>query len=158
MSLPYYNFTVPESTGVVAAITPDSSSLLGLISIVAPVIAGGNTIVTLASESLPLCSITFAEVIHTSYVPRGVINILTGYRSELIEHFSSHMDVNAIIYCGDDMNHKKLIETNAALNVKRVIQFTTQYWSKDHHQSQYHILKCQDKNNMASNWCLKDGR
>ena len=144
VSLPYYNFTVPESTGVVAAITPDSSSLLGLISIVAPVIAGGNTIVTLASESLPLCSITFAEVIHTSDVPRGVINILTGYRSELIEHFSSHMDVNAIIYCGDDMNHKKLIETNAALNVKRVIQFTTQDWSKDHHQSPYHILKCQE--------------
>ena len=62
----------------------------------------------------------------------------------LIEHFSSHMDVNAIIYCGDDMDHKKLIETNASLNVKRVIQFTTQDWSKDHHQSPYHILKCQE--------------
>lgn len=144
VSLPYFNFTVPEATGVVAAIAPDDSSLLGLVSIIAPVIAGGNTIVILASESFPLCSITFAEVLHSSDVPDGVVNILTGYRNELIEHFSSHMDVNAIIYCGDNSDDKKLVETNGALNVKHVIHFPNQDWAKNLHQSPYHILKCQE--------------
>jgi acyl-CoA reductase-like NAD-dependent aldehyde dehydrogenase len=144
VSLPYFNFTVPEATGVVAAIAPDDSSLLGLVSIIAPVIAGGNTIVILASESFPLCSITFAEVLHSSDVPDGVVNILTGYRNELIEHFSSHIDVNAIIYCGDNSDDKKLVETNAALNVKHVIHFPYQDWAKKLHQSPYHILKCQE--------------
>ena len=144
VSLPYFNFTVPEATGVVAAIAPDDSSLLGLVSIIAPVIAGGNSIVILASESFPLCSITFAEVLHSSDVPDGVVNILTGYRNELIDHFSSHMDVNAIIYCGDNSDDKKLVETNAALNVKHVIHFPNQDWAKNLHQSPYHILKCQE--------------
>ncbi len=144
VSLPYFNFTLPEATGVVAAIAPDDTSLLGLVSIIAPVIAGGNSIVILASESHPLCSISFAEVLHTSDVPGGVINILTGYRSELIEHFSSHMDVNAIIYCGNNTDDQKLVEINAALNVKHVIQFPIQDWSNDKHQSPYHILKCQE--------------
>ena len=144
VSLPYFNFTVPEATGVVAAIAPDDSSLLGLVSIIAPVIAGGNSIVILASESFPLCSITFAEVLHSSDVPDGVVNILTGYRNELIENFSSHMDVNAIIYCGDNSDDKKLVETNAALNVKHVIHFPNQDWAKNLHQSPYHILKCQE--------------
>ena len=144
VSLPYFNFTLPEATGVVAAIAPDDTSLLGLVSIIAPVIAGGNSIVILASESRPLCSISFAEVLQTSDVPGGVINILTGYRSELIEHFSSHMDVNAIIYCGNNTDDKKLVETNAALNVKHVIQFPIQDWSNEQHQSPYHILKCQE--------------
>ena len=142
--MPYFNFTVPEATGVVAAIAPNDTSLLGMVSIIAPVIAGGNSIVILASESFPLCSITFAEVLHTSDVPAGAVNILTGYRSELIEHFSSHMDVNAILYCGDNGVDKKLVETNAALNVKHVIQFPEQNWAKDEHQSPYHILKCQE--------------
>ncbi|MDP7336414.1 MAG: aldehyde dehydrogenase family protein [Candidatus Marinimicrobia bacterium] len=144
VSLPYFNFTLPEATGVVAAIAPNDTSLLGLVSIIAPVIAGGNSIVILASESRPLCSISFAEVLHTSDVPGGVINILTGYRSELIEHFSSHMDVNAIIYCGNNTDDQKLVEINAALNVKHVIQFPIQDWSNDKHQSPYHILKCQE--------------
>jgi acyl-CoA reductase-like NAD-dependent aldehyde dehydrogenase len=144
VSLPYFNFTIPESTGVVAAIAPDDSSLLGLVSIIAPVIAGGNSIVILASESFPLCSISFAEVLQTSDVPGGVVNILTGYRKELLEHFSSHMDVNAIIYCGDNTDDQKLVETNAALNVKHVILFPNQDWSKDQHESPYHILKCQE--------------
>ena len=144
VSLPYFNFTLPEATGVVAAIAPDDTSLLGLVSIIAPVIAGGNSIVILASESRPLCSISFAEVLQTSDVPGGVINILTGYRSELIEHFSSHMDVNAIIYCGNNTDDKKLVEINAALNVKHVIQFPIQDWSNEQHQSPYHILKCQE--------------
>ena len=144
VSMPYFNFTVPEATGVVAAIAPNNSSLLGLLSIMTPVIAGGNSIVVLASESFPLCSISFAEVLSTSDVPSGVVNILTGYRSELVEHFSSHMDVNAVIYCGDNPDEQKLVETNAALNVKHVIQYPDQDWAKDIRQSPYHILKCQE--------------
>ena len=144
VSMPYFNFTVPEATGVVAAIAPDNSSLLGLLSIMTPVIAGGNSIVVLASESFPLCSISFAEVLSTSDVPSGVVNILTGYRSELVEHFSSHMDVNSVIYCGDNPDEQKLVETNAALNVKHVIQYPDQDWAKDIRQSPYHILKCQE--------------
>jgi len=144
VSMPYFNFTVPEATGVVAAIAPDNSSLLGLVSVMTPVIAGGNSIVVLASESFPICSIAFAEVLSTSDVPSGVVNILTGYRSELVEHFSSHMDVNAVIYCGDNPDEQKLVETNAALNVKHVIQYPDQDWTKDIRQSPYHILKCQE--------------
>ncbi len=144
VSLPYFNFTVPEATGVVAAIAPDNSSLLGLISIVAPVIAGGNVIVILASESFPLCSITFAEVLHLSDVPDGVVNILTGYRKELLEHFSSHMDVNAMIYCGDNTKEQKLVEINAALNVKKAVLYPNDDWMDEKSQGPYHILKTQE--------------
>ena len=135
---------MPEATGVVAAFAPDDSSLLGLISIVAPVIAGGNTIVVLASESKPISSISFAEVLHTSDVPGGVVNILTGHRHELLEHFSSHMDVNAMIYCGSDKDDIELVETNSALNVKRAIIFSDEKWDKDSGQGPYHILKTQE--------------
>ncbi len=144
VSLPYFNFTMPEPTGVVAAFSPNDTSLLGLVSIVAPVIAGGNTIVILSSESLPLCSISFAEVLHTSDVPGGVINILTGHREELLEHFSSHMDVNAMIYCGDDKDDINVVETNAALNVKRAIIFSDDNWGTEKAQGPYHILKTQE--------------
>jgi len=144
VSLPYFNFTVTEATGIVAIIAPNETSLLGLVSVIAPAIAGGNAVVALASESLPLCSITFAEVLHTSDVPDGVVNIITGYRSELVEHFSSHMDVNAIIYNGDDIDEIKLVETTAALNVKHVTVYRGMDWTKDINQSPYHILKCQE--------------
>ena len=144
VSLPYFNFTLPESTGLVAVIAPEESSILGLVSIVAPVMAGGNTIVILASESFPLCSSSFAEVLHTSDVPGGVVNILTGYREELLDDFSSHMDVNAIIYCGNDKEKIKLVETNAALNVKRAIVYSDTDWEKNTAQGPYHILKTQE--------------
>lgn len=144
VSLPYFNFTMPEPTGVVAAFAPNDSSLLGLVSIIASVITGGNSIVILASESLPLCSISFAEVLQTSDVPGGVINILTGHREELLEHFSSHMDVNAMIYCGDNKDDINVVETNAALNVKRAIIFSEVDWQNDTSQGPYHILKTQE--------------
>jgi len=144
VSLPYFNFTQPEPTGVVAAIAPDSSSLLGLISIIAPIITGGNTVVILASESLPLCAISFAEVLHTSDVPGGVINILTGYRHELLDHFSSHMDVNAIVYCGQDKDDIQLVESNAALNIKRVTILPDEHWNKPSTQGPYQILNTQE--------------
>ncbi|MDP7329786.1 MAG: aldehyde dehydrogenase family protein [Candidatus Marinimicrobia bacterium] len=136
----YFNFSYPEPTGVVSALAPNNSSLIGLVSIVAPIIAGGNTVVVLASEEKPLCSITFAEVLHTSDVPGGVVNILTGYRSELLDHFSSHMDVNAIIYCGDEPTEIKQVQENAALNVKRPIVYTDENWLSKNVQDPYRIL------------------
>jgi|TARA_B100000315_G_C14578377_1_gene589141 acyl-CoA reductase-like NAD-dependent aldehyde dehydrogenase len=136
----YFNFSYTEPTGVVSALAPNNSSLIGLVSIVAPIIAGGNTVVVLASEEKPLCSITFAEVLHTSDVPGGVVNILTGYRSELLDHFSSHMDVNAIVYCGNESEEIKLVQENAALNVKRPIVYTDENWLSKNVQDPYRIL------------------
>ena len=110
----HFNFSVPEPTGVVAAIAPQDNSLLGLVSVIAPVIAGGNTCIVLASETKPLCSITFAEVLHSSDVPGGVVNILTGKVSELAGQFAAHMDVNAVVYCGDDNAVQKELQQKGA--------------------------------------------
>jgi acyl-CoA reductase-like NAD-dependent aldehyde dehydrogenase len=119
----HFNFSVAEPTGVVNIIAPANSGLLGLVNAILPVIVGGNTCVVLASEILPLCAITFAEVLATSDVPGGVVNILTGTIAELHIHLSNHMDVNAIIYCGNDNNVWKTIAQNASLNVKRSIRY-----------------------------------
>jgi acyl-CoA reductase-like NAD-dependent aldehyde dehydrogenase len=139
----HFNFSVPEPTGVVAMIAPEESSLLGLVSVICPAIAGGNTCVVLASENLPLCSITFAEVLATSDLPTGVVNILTGTSAELHSHFSSHMDVNAIVYCRKNKGEIKTIGENASLNVKR-----TFYWDKDwkkiDNQNPYLIMDLQE--------------
>ena len=126
VSSSHFNFSVPEPMGVVSIIAPEKSSLLGLVSVIAPVIAGGNTCIVLASEKMPLCSITLGEALATSDLPGGVVNILTGTSEELHSHFSSHMDVNALIYCRNKKEEIKLIGENASLNVKRVF-----YWDKD---------------------------
>lgn len=140
----HFNFSVPEATGVVSVIAPEETSLLGLVSVIAPVIAGGNTCVVLASETMPLCAVTFAEVINTSDVPGGVINILTGNTKELLQHFSSHMDVNAIIYCRNNKDEIKLIGENASLNVKRVFIYNNKDWSKSENENPYLILDTQE--------------
>ncbi len=139
----HFNFSVPEPTGVVSIIAPEKSSLLGLISCITPVIAGGNTCVVLASDSMPLCSITLGEVLATSDLPGGVINILTGTSDELHSHFSSHMDVNAIVYCRDNKTEIKTIGENASLNVKRVFLWNKD-WTKEEGQSPYFILDLQE--------------
>ena len=144
VSSPYYNFSSPEPTGVVSVIAPDDSCLLGFLSVIVPAVVGGNTVVILASESYPLCGITFAEVLQSSDVPGGVINIMSGRRSELIEQFSSHMDVNAIIYCGVDSGHASMIEKNTALNVKRAVNYADQNWINPDSQGPYHIMKSQE--------------
>ena len=144
VSSPYYNFSSPEPTGVVSVIAPDDSCLLGFLSVIVPAVVGGNTVVILASESYPLCGITFAEVLHSSDVPGGVINIMSGRRSELIEQFSSHMDVNAIIYCGVNSGHASMIEKNTALNVKRAVNYADQNWINPDSQGPYHIMKSQE--------------
>jgi acyl-CoA reductase-like NAD-dependent aldehyde dehydrogenase len=117
---PYFNFTVPEPTGVVAVIAPDDPPLLGLVSRVVPVLTGGNTVVALASETRPLAAIELAEALATSDVPGGAVNVLTGHRSELAPWLASHMDVNAIDLTGAD-GHSPELERAAAENVKRVV-------------------------------------
>lgn len=143
VSSSHFNFSVPEPMGVVSIIAPEKSSLLGLVSVIAPVIAGGNTCIVLASEKMPLCSITFAEVLATSDLPGGVVNILTGTSEELHSHFSSHMDVNALIYCRNKKEEIKLIGENASLNVKRVF-YWGQDWTKTDSQNPYLILDLQE--------------
>jgi len=117
----HFNFSILEPMGVVSVLASQEKALLGFVSNIAPVIAGGNTAVALASEQNPLCAVSFAEVLHSSDVPPGVVNILSGYRGELAEHFASHMDVNAVVYYGDDANEIQLIQEQAANNIKRVI-------------------------------------
>lgn len=140
----HFNFSVPEPTGVVSIIAPETPSLLGLVSLITPVIAGGNTCVVLASNSLPLCAVTFAEVIHSSDVPGGVVNILTGTEKELHSHFSSHMDVNAIIYGGKDASTWKTIQTNSVDNLKRAFNYAKTDWTHSAGQSPYFIMDFQE--------------
>ena len=118
---PYFNFTVPEPTGVVAVLAPAEPPLSGLVSHVAPVIVGGNTAVVLASERHPVAAIELAEVLATSDVPAGAVNVLTGYQRELAPWLAGHMDVNAIDLAGADGDAGKL-ERLAAENVKRVVR------------------------------------
>ncbi len=139
----HFNFSVPEPMGVVSVIAPESTSLLGLVSVVMPVIAGGNTCVVLASESKPLCAVTFAEVLATSDLPGGVVNVLTGTSSELHAHFSSHMDVNAVVYSRDDVQEQKLIAENAALNVKRVCTWNRR-WEEQSAEDPYLVMDLQE--------------
>jgi acyl-CoA reductase-like NAD-dependent aldehyde dehydrogenase len=129
---PYFNFTIPEPTGVVAVVAPDEPPLLGLVSRIAPVLTGGNAVVALASETQPLAAIELAEAIATSDVPGGVVNLLTGRRAELAPWLASHMDVNAVDITGADGLRTEL-ETAAADNVKRVVM------SKPDSQSLYEI-------------------
>ncbi|MDH5622195.1 MAG: aldehyde dehydrogenase family protein [Gammaproteobacteria bacterium] len=131
VSSSHFNFSVLEPTGVVSILAPDNSALLGLISNIATVIAGGNTCVVLASESKPLSAVSFAEVLHASDVPGGVVNILTGFRSELTDQFASHMDVNAVIYCDGGKAAAKTVQELAADNIKRVIARDRVDWSGD---------------------------
>jgi acyl-CoA reductase-like NAD-dependent aldehyde dehydrogenase len=117
---PYFNFTVPEPTGVVGIVAPEEPPLLGLVSRIAPAVVGGNTVVALASESKPLAAIELAEVLATSDVPPGVVNLLTGQRAELAPWLAAHMDVNAVDLTGADGLRADL-ERAAAENVKRVV-------------------------------------
>jgi acyl-CoA reductase-like NAD-dependent aldehyde dehydrogenase len=117
---PYFNFSVPEPTGVVVAIAPQQSSLLGLVSVLAPVIVTGNTAVVIASEPRPLPSVVLSEVLATSDVPPGVVNVLTGYTAELAPVAADHMDVNAIDLTGAGPAERAALERAAAANLKRV--------------------------------------
>ncbi len=117
----HFNFSMAEPMGVISALSTENYGLIGLVSLIAPAIVGGNTIIILASSQKPLCAVTFGEVINSSDVPAGVVNILTGYRTELLTHFANHMDVNAIMYCGDNVEEISKIKELASLNVKRAL-------------------------------------
>jgi len=117
---PYHNFTVSEPVGVVGIIAPDSPPLLGLLSVVAPAILSGNTVIVLASSSTPSPAAEFAEVLATSDVPAGVVNILTGCRDELAPHFSSHREIAGLIAACVDSETRRTLELGAAENLKRV--------------------------------------
>jgi acyl-CoA reductase-like NAD-dependent aldehyde dehydrogenase len=117
---PYFNFTVPEPTGVVGVIAPEEPALAGFVSRLAPAIVGGNAVVIVASEKRPLAAVTLAEVLATSDVPGGVVNVVTGRKSELAPVLASHMDVNAIDLAGVEGERTEL-ERLAAENVKRVV-------------------------------------
>ncbi|MBT44499.1 MAG: aldehyde dehydrogenase family protein [Verrucomicrobiota bacterium] len=140
VATPHFNFSMPEPTGVVAAVAPEGSGLLGLCSVVAPILVGGNTSVILASHARPLCAITLAEVLNSSDVPAGVVNILTGLREELLPHLASHMDVNALLLCSDEASEAKLAQEEAVENVKRV----TLHRDGPLEESPYHILDFQE--------------
>lgn len=119
---PYFNFSVPEPTGVVAALAPAGDGLLGLVSVLAPIIVSGNTAVVVASEPHPLPAVTLAEVLATSDVPAGVVNVLTGRTDELAPHLAAHMDVNAIDLTGAEPAQVPELEQAAADNLKRVLR------------------------------------
>jgi len=139
----HFNFSVPEPTGVVCVIADENTSLLGLVSAILPIIVGGNTCVVLASESKPLCSITFAEVLATSDLAAGVVNILTGNSKELHTHFASHMDVNAIIYCRENAAEIKAIAELSSMNVKRSFVWNKD-WLKAENENPYLIMDVQE--------------
>ncbi len=140
----HFNFSVPEPMGVVSVIAPQSDSVLGLVSVIAPVIAGGNTCVVLASETKPLCSVTFAEVLNSSDLPGGVVNILTGKPAELASWFVDHMDVNATIYCENNSDTQKMIREKSAQNLKRIFFYDKVKWETGEGQSPYFIMDCQE--------------
>jgi acyl-CoA reductase-like NAD-dependent aldehyde dehydrogenase len=126
----YFNFSTPEPTGVVATIAPQDSSLLGLISVIAPAVVSGNTVVVVASEERPLPAVTLSEVLATSDVPGGVVNVLTGRTAEIASPLASHMDVNALDLAGiDDAATAAELEAAAAENLKRVLRPRDEDWT-----------------------------
>jgi acyl-CoA reductase-like NAD-dependent aldehyde dehydrogenase len=125
---PYFDFSLPVPTGVVAVLAPQDSSLLGLVSVLAPVIVSGNTAVVVASESAPLPAVTLSEVLATSDVPGGVVNILTGRVAEIAPHLAAHMDVNAIDVTGAPAELAVDLEVAAAGNLKRIVRRTEADW------------------------------
>jgi len=140
----YFNFSGQEPTGVVGVVAPEGSSLLGLVSRLAPVLAGGNCAVVIASESRPLPAVTLTEVLATSDVPGGVVNLITGLRRELVGHLAGHMDVNALDAYGVDPRAATEVEELATENVKRLVRppaggEASVDWLSPRAQSPYHI-------------------
>jgi len=128
---PYFNFSLPEPTGVVGALAPQESSLLGLVSVLAPIITTGNTTVVVASRERPLPAVSLTEVLATSDLPGGVVNVLTGYPGELAPWLASHRDVNAVDLTGVDPADRPALQQAAADNVKRVYAPADEDWRSD---------------------------
>ncbi|HVS64798.1 MAG TPA: aldehyde dehydrogenase family protein [Thermoanaerobaculia bacterium] len=137
----HFNFSILEPTGVVAALAPPSPGLLGLVSVLAPILVPGNSAVVLASAGHPLTAITLAEVLHSSDVPGGVVNLLTGRRDELLPHMASHLDVNAVVLCDGDATERELTQGEAVHNLKRVVLRDRVDWSSEEAQDPYSIVE-----------------
>jgi acyl-CoA reductase-like NAD-dependent aldehyde dehydrogenase len=133
---------MPEPTGVVVVVCPDESPLLALVSLAAPVILAGNTAVVLASNKSPLPALTFSEIIATSDLPGGVVNILAGDRAELAPHFASHMDVNAIVDGSGDAMTGRALQRGGGVNMKRYVcrDVKAADWGKPELEDPYWIL------------------
>lgn len=138
----HFNFTTPEAQGVVAVLTPDEPSLLAVVSLMAPVILSGNTAIAIASEKFPLPALTFAEILATSDLPGGVVNLLSGKRTELAPHIASHLDVNGIVDGGGDAALSSQLQAGTAVNLKRYSQhaLTSSEWFTAKGEDAYWIL------------------
>ena len=140
VSSSHFNFTTCESMGIVGVLAPQTTSLIGLVSLLIPAICSGNTAVLIASEKLPLCAITFAEVLNSSDVPGGVVNILTGKTEELLPVLAAHMDVNALI--SESLGSLEIETAKAAVdNLKRKFTYNAD-WSSEKSQGLYYIADC----------------
>jgi acyl-CoA reductase-like NAD-dependent aldehyde dehydrogenase len=136
---PYFNFTIPEPTGVVGIVAPPDQSLLGLVGRLAPAVVSGNTTVVIASEQSPLPAVSLAEVLSTSDVPGGVVNLLTGVLAELVPWLAGHMDVNAIDVTGVPEDLRAKVEELSAENVKRVHRAPDAHPFSEEAQSPYEV-------------------
>ena len=138
----HFNFTTPEPTGVVVVVCPDEPSLVAFVSLVAPVILSGNVAIVLPSMTRPLPALTFSEIIATSDLPGGVVNVLAGDRAELAPHFASHMDVNAIVDASGDEAGGRELQRGGEFNVKRYTrrELTTGQWRTEAAENPYWIM------------------
>ncbi|MBW8865421.1 MAG: aldehyde dehydrogenase family protein [Verrucomicrobia bacterium] len=136
----HFNFTTPEPQGVVIVLAPDEPSLLALVSLVAPVILSGNAAIVIPSEKYPLPAATFAEILATSDLPGGVVNILTGKRAELVPHIATHMDVNAIVDGAGDAESAAKLQSGVATNLKRYANHAPADWFSAKAEDPYWIL------------------
>ena len=138
----HFNFTTPEPTGVVVVICPDEPSLLGFVSLVTPVILSGNCAIVLVSTTKPLPALTFSEIIATSDLPAGVINVLAGDRAELAPHIATHMDINAIVDGSGDAKLGAQLQRGGELNVKRYARrdLSEKMWRGEEAENPYWIL------------------
>lgn len=140
----HFNFSVFEPTGVVGIMAPSGSALLGLVSVIAPVIAGGNTCVVVAGEGMPLPAVTFTEVLATSDLPGGAVNLLTGMRGELLKPLVSHMDINAIVVADATKEERAMLDAEATCNLKRTVYPKVSDWTNREAQGPYFILDTQE--------------
>jgi len=142
VATPHFNFTIPEPTGVVVILAPDEPALLSLVSLLAPVILSGNAAVVVASEKFPLPAVTLSEILATSDLPGGVVNLLTGKRDDLTSHIASHMDVNAIVDGAGVAASSSNLQAGTALNLKRYADHSlpARQWFTQEAENPYWIL------------------
>lgn len=148
VSSPHFNFSYPENMGVVAALADEDHPLLGVVSMIAPILAGGNTCVLLVSEDAPMPGISFAEVLANSDLPPGTVNLLSGTIDELGNSFASHMDINAMVYAGTSRKTLQNLKSLCSSNLKRFFQWDLE-WTDERSENPYLILDLQE---IKSTW------